>query len=52
MIIDQIIDNYVWWLLQWYYMPYKIPEIMGDTDKWVQQVSTNGARWSNFCKPN
>jgi hypothetical protein len=51
-LLDWYVDQWAWWMLQWYYAPYKMPGLMGDADKWVQQVSLNGARWSNLCKPN
>ena len=51
-IINMFIDQWVWTVLNWYYLPYRMPDIMSDADKWVQQVSTNGARWSNVCKPD
>ena len=50
-VLDWYMDALTWWMIQWYFAPYKLPEIMGDTDQWVQQVSLNGARWSNLCKP-
>ena len=50
--MNPLIDYGVWMLLQWYFLPYKMPSIMGETDKWVSSVSMNGARWANLCKPN
>lgn len=47
-----MIDYGVWMLLQWYFLPYRMPGLMGETDKWVSSVSMNGARWANLCKPN
>lgn len=41
-----------WLFLQWYYLPFRMPELMGETEKWVSSVSLNGSRWSNLCKPN
>jgi len=50
--LNWYIDYYTWLLLQWYFLPYRIPSIHSDADKWVSQVSLNGVRWANLCKPN
>lgn len=52
MLVNNWIDQWVWTALWLSYLPYRLPDIMSDTDKWAQQVSTNGARWSNLCKPH
>jgi hypothetical protein len=50
-VLDWCVDQSVWWLLQWYFAPYKMPSLMGDVDTMVSQVNLNGARWANLCKP-
>jgi len=45
------IDLGTWIFLQWYFLPYRIPALMGETDKWISSVSMNGARWTTICKP-
>ena len=42
MIINQLIDNYVWWFLQIYFLPYRLPEFGSDVDRVVSQYSLNG----------
>jgi hypothetical protein len=34
------------------FLPYRTPSIHSEVDQWVQQVSMNGVRWSNLCKPD
>jgi hypothetical protein len=51
MMLNYFIDQYAWYFLQMYYLPFKIPALMGETDKWVSAVSLNGIRSSNLCKP-
>ena len=36
--------------IYWYYFPYYLAG-NDEVDKWITSVSTNGARWSNLCKP-
>jgi hypothetical protein len=50
--LEKMIDNWVWFMMQMYYAPYRLPDQLGDVEKWTAQVSLNGARWSNICKPN
>jgi hypothetical protein len=50
-IIDWYIDQYIWWSLQLYFLPYRLPEYGGDVDKWVSTFSLNGIKSSNLCKP-
>ena len=42
MIIDQLIDSYVWWFLKLYFLPYRFLEIGSDVDRFVSQSSLNG----------
>ena len=50
--MDAIVDSYVWWFLQLYFLPFRLPGIMGETDKWISSVSMNGIKAANLCKPN
>jgi hypothetical protein len=45
-------DQWTWWFLQLYFLPYRTPSIHSEVDQWTQQVSMNGVRWSNLCKPS
>jgi hypothetical protein len=51
-IMNWYIDQWTWCFLQLYFLPFRMPSIMGETDKWVSSVSMNGARWANMCRPN
>jgi len=50
--ITALMDYQIWLFLQWHYLPFRIPSLMGETDKWVSAVTLNGIRSSNLCKPN
>jgi len=50
--LNWYIDQYTWWFLQLYFLPYRMPELHSDVDRMVSSISTNGARWANLCKPN
>jgi len=49
-LIDFYIDNYVWWFLQLYFLPYRMPEYGSEVDKWISMYTLNGAK-SNLCQP-
>jgi hypothetical protein len=51
-VLDWWIDQSVWWLLQWWFLPHRLISSGSDVDRWVSQVNLNGARWANLCKPN
>ena len=51
MLANAWVDQFVWTALWSMYAPYRMPTLMSDADQWVQQVSLNGARWANLCKP-
>jgi len=48
--IEEALDLQMWFLLQAYFMPYYI---IGKQDEWKTwtNLTLNGARWSNLCKP-
>jgi hypothetical protein len=46
---NSMIDNYVWWWLQWYYLPMRMPEYGSDVDRFISQFSLNGIK-SNLCQ--
>ena len=47
-----VLDQQIWLMLNIWFLPYKMPGLFSETDQWIAQVSTNGARWANFCKPS
>jgi len=51
MIINRLIDTYVWWALQMYFLPYRLPEYGSEVDRWISLYSLNG-RKSNLCRPS
>lgn len=51
-VLTWYIDQCTWLFLQLYFLPYRTPSLHNEVDQWVQQVSLNGVRWSNLCKPN
>ncbi len=54
--VEQFVNNYLdmwaWWFLQSWYMPFKMPGIYSDVDKFVSQFTLNGVKSSNICKPS
>jgi hypothetical protein len=50
-VLDWYLDQYMWYMMQVYFAPYRLPDLFSDADKWVASVSTNGARWPNLCRP-
>jgi hypothetical protein len=46
---NSMIDNYVWWWLQWHYLPMRMPEYGSDVDRFISQFSLNGIK-SNLCQ--
>jgi len=42
MILDTVIDAYVWWFLQLYFLPYRLPELGSEVDRFISQYSMNG----------
>jgi hypothetical protein len=42
MIVNKLIDAYVWWFLQLYFLPYRLPEFGSDIDRVISQYSLNG----------
>lgn len=58
--VRQPLDNYVnwywdcaaWTLLNLWYIPFRMPELHSDTDKWVSQFTLNGIKAGNICRPS
>jgi len=56
----QPMNNYVnwWWdctaytFLNLWFLPYRMPSIHSDVDKFVSQFTLNGIKAANICKPN
>jgi len=42
MILNTLIDTYVWWFLQLYFLPYRLPEYGSEVDRVISQYSLNG----------
>jgi hypothetical protein len=49
---NQMFDSWMWVMIKMMYAPYELPAQLGEVEDWVRNVSLNGARWSNICKPN
>jgi hypothetical protein len=49
---DQMFDAWMWILVKMMYAPYDLPAQLGEVEDWARNVSLNGARWSNICRPN
>ena len=50
--LDQMFDSWMWIMIKMMYAPYGLPAQIGEVEDWVKNVSLNGARWSNICRPN
>jgi len=54
--VDQYINWYSdcvsWTFLNLFYLPYRMPSIHSDVDKWVSQFTLNGIKTGNICRPN
>jgi hypothetical protein len=51
MILDEMINVYVWWCLNWYFSFYRIPTQADDFEKFLGTVSLNGIKAGNICRP-
>ncbi len=59
-ILRQPIDNYANWywdcvahtFLNLWFLPYRMPGIHSDVDKWVSQFTLNGIKATSLCNPN
>jgi hypothetical protein len=59
-VMREPLDNYVNWywdcaaysFLNLWFMPYRMPGIHSDVDKFVSQFSLNGIKSFNICRPN
>lgn len=41
-----------WTFLNLWYLPYRMPGVYSDVDKWVSQFTLNGIKANNICRPN
>jgi len=41
-IIDLYINTMTWWFLQWYFLPYRMPEFGGEVDRVISKICLNG----------
>ncbi len=56
----QPLDNYVNWywdcvahtFLNIWFIPFRMPELHSDVDKFVSQFSLNGIKATNICRPS
>ena len=51
MILDKLIETSMWWFLQLYFLPYRLPEYGSEVDKFISVYSLNGVKSFNLCKP-
>lgn len=49
-IIDWYIDQYIWWALHMYFLPYRMPGYGGDIERFIGTVSLNGIKTTNLCR--
>lgn len=49
--VDQMFDAWMWIMVKMMYAPYGLPAQLGEVEDWARNVSLNGARWSNICRP-
>ena len=50
--LNEMLDSWAWIMIKMMYAPYELPAHLGDAENWVKNVSLNGARWSNLCRPD
>lgn len=56
-ILREPLDNYVNWywdcasytFLNLWFLPYRVPSIHSDVDKWVSQFTLNGIKSTSIC---
>jgi hypothetical protein len=49
-VINWWFDYMVWIMVQNYFAPYRMPENLGDVEKWTRSVSLNGIKPFNLCQ--
>jgi hypothetical protein len=49
-VIGWWMDYAMWIMVQNYYAPYRMPENLGEVEKWMQTVSLNGLKSSSLCQ--
>ena len=47
--INFYVDNWAWWTLHLWYLPFKVPSVYSEADRWVSQFTLNGIRRTNLC---
>ena len=50
--VDQMFDGWMWIMIKMMYAPYGLPAQIGEAEDWARNVSLNGARWANLCRPD
>jgi hypothetical protein len=50
--LNEMFDGWAWIMIKMMYAPYGLPAQLGEVEDWVKNVSLNGARWSNICRPD
>ncbi len=48
--VNNYVDAWAWWMLHLWFLPFKVPSIHSDADKFVSQFTLNGIKASNLCK--
>jgi hypothetical protein len=48
--VDWYWDCAAWTYLNLWFVPFRMPELYSDTDRWVSQFSLNGIKSSSICK--
>ncbi|CAB5214813.1 hypothetical protein UFOVP190_273 [uncultured Caudovirales phage] len=48
----ELMNMQVWLMLNIWFLPYKLPGMLGDIEEVVRSVTLNGIKSSNPCKPN
>ena len=50
-IMNNYLDMWAWCFLHTWYMPFKMPSLHNDAEKFVSTVTLNGAKAWNICRP-
>jgi hypothetical protein len=45
-------DCWAWSLLNTWFVPFQIPSLHGDVDKWISQFTLNGIKAGSICRPS
>ena len=49
--VNNYLDMWSWWFLHTWFLPFKMPSIHSDADKFVSQFTLNGIKAANLCQP-